>query len=68
MTTEEDKQLARFLDLSYRRRVLGQPVQPDSVLEDDDTFVAVLPASFLTATAWRVHVQMPASEEPPDVP
>lgn len=42
--TEEDKNIAQFLDLSYRRRVLGQTVQPDSALLDDDKFVAALQA------------------------
>ncbi len=45
-TAPEDpnKQVSRFLDLSYRRTVLGQAVQPDSVLSDDVQFKAALQA------------------------
>ena len=43
-TLRTDQQVAEFLKLAYRRMVLGQNVQPDSVLTDDAQFVAALKA------------------------
>lgn len=36
--------LAKYLNLSYRRTVLGERVDPDSALEDDENYVAALRA------------------------
>jgi hypothetical protein len=34
--------IASFLDLAYRQKVLGQRVYPESVLRDDVQFIAAL--------------------------
>ncbi len=41
------KTLAQYLALAYRRTVLGEAVDPDSVLTDDEEIVAALKAELV---------------------
>ncbi len=46
-----NEDVATFLDLAYRRTVLGQRVEPDSALQDDAQFEAALRAELARINA-----------------